>query len=50
MAAAGGEANLAKHYRETSFFGIVQVLKNLRTINGRCANAGPTSRHSPPTC
>ena len=32
MAAAGGEANLAKHYRETSFFGIVQVLKNLRTI------------------
>ncbi|MCM1150857.1 MAG: lipid-A-disaccharide synthase [Alistipes sp.] len=32
MAAAGGEANLRKHYRETSFFGIVQVLKNLRTI------------------
>ena len=32
MAAAGGAANLAKHYRETSFFGIVQVLKNLRTI------------------
>ena len=32
LAAAGGEANLAKHYRETSFFGIVQVLKNLRTI------------------
>lgn len=32
MAAAGGGANLAKHYRETSFFGIVQVLKNLRTI------------------
>ena len=32
MAAAGGEKNLAKHYRETSFFGIVQVLKNLRTI------------------
>ncbi|WP_295936197.1 lipid-A-disaccharide synthase [uncultured Alistipes sp.] len=32
MAAAGGEANLAKHYRETSFFGIVQVLKNLGTI------------------
>ena len=24
MAAAGGAANLAKHYRETSFFGIVQ--------------------------
>ncbi len=32
MAAAGGEANLRKHYRETSFFGVVQVLKNLRTI------------------
>lgn len=32
MAAAGGQANLRKHYRETSFFGIVQVLKNLRTI------------------
>ncbi|MEG2366117.1 MAG: lipid-A-disaccharide synthase [Alistipes sp.] len=32
MAAAGGAANLAKHYRETSFFGFVEVLKNLRTI------------------
>ncbi len=32
MSAAGGAANLAKHYRETSFFGIVQVLKNLKTI------------------
>ena len=32
MAEAGGTANLLKHYRETSFFGIVQVLKNLRTI------------------
>lgn len=32
MAAAGGECNLGKHYRETSFFGIVQVLKNLGTI------------------
>ena len=32
MAAAGGRDNLRKHYRETSFFGIVQVLKNLRTI------------------
>ena len=32
MAEAGGAENLAKHYRETSFFGIVQVLKNLRTI------------------
>lgn len=32
MAAAGGAANLRKHYRDTSFFGIVQVLRNLRTI------------------
>lgn len=32
MAEAGGAANLRKHYRETSFFGIVQVLANLRTI------------------
>ncbi|MEG1864024.1 MAG: lipid-A-disaccharide synthase [Alistipes sp.] len=32
MAAAGGAKNLIKHYRETSFFGIVQVLCNLRTI------------------
>ncbi|MDE7077852.1 MAG: lipid-A-disaccharide synthase, partial [Alistipes sp.] len=32
MAEAGGRENLRKHYRETSFFGIVQVLRNLRTI------------------
>ena len=32
MADAGGKTNLRKHYRETSFFGVVQVLKNLRTI------------------
>lgn len=32
MAEAAGRANLAKHYRETSFFGFVEVLKNLRTI------------------
>lgn len=32
MAAAGGAENLSKHYRETSFFGIVQVLRNLGTI------------------
>lgn len=32
MAEAGGAENLRKHYKETSFFGIVQVLKNLRTI------------------
>ena len=32
MAQAGGRENLRKHYKETSFFGIVQVLKNLPTI------------------
>ena len=32
MAAAGGAQNLCKHYRETSFFGVVQVLRNLGTI------------------
>lgn len=32
MAAAGGPGNLRKHYRETSFFGVVQVVKNLGTI------------------
>lgn len=34
MAEAGGRENLRKHYRDTSFFGLVQVVKNLRTI--RC--------------
>ena len=32
MAAAGGAQNLRKHYRETSFFGVAQVLRNLGTI------------------
>ena len=32
MAAASGRDNLRKHYRETSFFGVVQVLRNLGTI------------------
>lgn len=32
MAAVGGAENLAMHYSKTSFFGIVQVVKNLRTI------------------
>ena len=32
MAEAGGRENLAKDYKETSFFGIVEVVKNLRTI------------------
>ncbi|MBQ8653287.1 MAG: lipid-A-disaccharide synthase [Alistipes sp.] len=39
MAKAGGEANLTKHYRETSFFGFANVLKNLGTIRrqfGEC--------------
>ena len=35
MAEVGGAENLAKHYRETSFFGIVQVLRNLKTIFGQ---------------
>ena len=33
MAEAGGAENLRKHYRETSFFGIVNVLLNMRTIS-----------------
>ena len=32
MAAEGGKEGLAKHYRETSFFGFMTVLRNLRTI------------------
>lgn len=35
MAEAGGRENLVKHYKETSFFGIVEVVRNLRTINGQ---------------
>ena len=35
MAEVGGVDNLAKHYRETSFFGIVQVVRNLKTIFGQ---------------
>lgn len=35
MAEVGGAENLAKHYRETSFFGIAQVLRNLKTIFGQ---------------
>ena len=33
MAAVGGADNLVMHYRQTSFFGIFNVLKNLRTIS-----------------
>lgn len=32
MAAAGGAENLVRHYRETSFFGIANVVANLGTI------------------
>lgn len=32
MAEAGGRENLRRHYRDTSFFGLVQVIKNLGTI------------------
>ena len=35
MAEVGGAENLAKHYRETSFFGIAQVIPNLKTIVGQ---------------
>ncbi len=35
MAAAAGEGNLLKHYRESSFFGIVEVLRNLKTISAQ---------------
>lgn len=35
MAEAGGRENLRKHYRETSFFGLVPVLMNLRTIRSQ---------------
>mgnify|MGYP003303515957 CR=1 FL=1 len=39
MAAAGGAENLSKHYRETSFFGIATVLRNLRIMDAYI-NAG----------
>lgn len=32
MAEVGGVENLVKHYKQTSFFGVTEVLKNLRTI------------------
>ncbi len=35
MAEVGGRANLDKHYRDTSFFGIAQVLRNLHKIFGQ---------------
>ncbi len=35
MAEAGGAGNLRKHYKEASFMGFWEVLKNLRTILGQ---------------
>lgn len=35
MAAVGGTENLAKHYREASFFGFFQVVANLGTVLGQ---------------
>ena len=32
MAEVGGRENLAKHYNQTSFFGVTEIIKNLRTI------------------
>ncbi|MFI3293046.1 MAG: lipid-A-disaccharide synthase [Rikenellaceae bacterium] len=37
MAEVGGVENLGKHYRESSFFGFVQVILNLPTILGQLA-------------
>ncbi len=35
MASVGGKENLLMHYRQTSFFGVVEVLGNLRTISSQ---------------
>ena len=32
MVEVGGSENLVKHYKDMSFFGFMQVLKNLKTI------------------
>lgn len=32
MAEVGGREHLAKHYNQTSFFGVTEIIKNLRTI------------------
>lgn len=50
MAAVGGAANLAKHYRETSFSASCRYSKTCGRSNGRCSNVRPTWRRSPPTC
>lgn len=39
MVAQGGAENIVKHYKETSFFGIVQVVANLPTILGQLSLA-----------
>ena len=35
MAEVGGVENLVKHYKQTSFFGVTEVLRNLPTIFGQ---------------
>lgn len=32
MAKVGGKENLTKHYKQTSFFGVTEIIRNLRTI------------------
>ena len=49
MADAGGKTNLRKHYRETSFFGVVQSSATWGPSAARCASVRTTSRLSPPT-
>lgn len=42
MAEVGGSENLIKHYKKMSFFGVIEVVRNLRTILGQirdCQNA-----------
>ena len=35
MASVGGSESLLKHYKESSFFGLVEVLRNLKTISAQ---------------
>ena len=37
MAEVGGRENLAKHYKQTSFFGVTEIIRNLRTILSQLA-------------
>lgn len=37
MAAVGGRENLAKHYKRASFFGVSEILRNLKTIFSQLA-------------